>query len=188
MVVIPAGTRNHFALDLGLDRDDVVGALDAYGPAVERTIDLGDVNGRVFVNNVSMGLYAVHRRVVRVSRRQDGDHACGAARRCSVRTPSRSTCASPAETACSTTAPTSSRSRTTPMAGRCRRWPHGRASTPANSASSPSWRPKPSASRASSPSSPWGIRNATRGSLVERRRASRSPRGRRSPWGSTASP
>ena len=59
MVVIPAGTRNHFALDLGLDRDDVVGALDAYGPAVERTIDLGDVNGRVFVNNVSMGLYAV---------------------------------------------------------------------------------------------------------------------------------
>ena len=59
MVVIPAGTRNHFALDLGLDRDDVVGALDAYGPAVERTIDLGDVNGRVFVNNVSMGVYAV---------------------------------------------------------------------------------------------------------------------------------
>ena len=59
MVVIPAGTRNHFALDLGLDRDDVVGALDAYGTAVERTIDLGDVNGRVFVNNVSMGLYAV---------------------------------------------------------------------------------------------------------------------------------
>ncbi len=59
MVCIPAGTRNHFALDLGLDRDDVVGALDAYGTAVERTIDLGDVNGRVFVNNVSMGVYAV---------------------------------------------------------------------------------------------------------------------------------
>ena len=36
MVVIPAGTRNHFALDLGLDRDDVVGALDAYGDAVEQ--------------------------------------------------------------------------------------------------------------------------------------------------------
>ena len=58
MVVIPAGTRNHFALDLGLDRDDVVGALDAYGEARERAIDLGDVNGRVFVNNVSLGLYA----------------------------------------------------------------------------------------------------------------------------------
>ena len=35
MVVIPAGTRNHFALDLGLDRNDVVGALDAYGEAFE---------------------------------------------------------------------------------------------------------------------------------------------------------
>jgi diacylglycerol kinase family enzyme len=56
-VVIPAGTRNHFALDLGLDRDDVVGALDAFGPAVERRIDLAEVNGRVFVNNVSLGVY-----------------------------------------------------------------------------------------------------------------------------------
>ena len=58
MVVIPAGTRNHFALDIGLDRNDVVGALDAYGEALEQTIDLADVNGRVFVNNVSLGLYA----------------------------------------------------------------------------------------------------------------------------------
>ena len=58
MVVIPAGTRNHLALDLGIDRDDVVGALDAYGPAVERRIDLAEMNGRVFVNNVSLGLYA----------------------------------------------------------------------------------------------------------------------------------
>ena len=58
MVVIPAGTRNHFALDIGLDRDDVVGALDAYGEAREQNIDLADVNGRIFVNNVSLGLYA----------------------------------------------------------------------------------------------------------------------------------
>ena len=58
MVVVPAGTRNHLALDLGLDRDDVVGALDAYGEAVERTMDLADLNGHVFVNNVSLGLYA----------------------------------------------------------------------------------------------------------------------------------
>jgi diacylglycerol kinase family enzyme len=58
MVVIPAGTRNHFALDIGLDRDDVVGALDAYDQAYEHTIDLADVNGRIFVNNVSLGLYA----------------------------------------------------------------------------------------------------------------------------------
>jgi diacylglycerol kinase family enzyme len=58
MVVVPAGTRNHLALDLGLDRDDVVGALDAYGDAVERRLDLADVNGHVFVNNVSLGMYA----------------------------------------------------------------------------------------------------------------------------------
>jgi diacylglycerol kinase family enzyme len=58
MVVVPAGTRNHLALDLGLDRDDVVGALDGYDEAVERTMDLADLNGHVFVNNVSLGLYA----------------------------------------------------------------------------------------------------------------------------------
>jgi Diacylglycerol kinase catalytic domain len=52
-VCIPAGTRNHFALDLGLDRDDVVGALDAFTDGVEQRIDLAAVNGRVFVNNAS---------------------------------------------------------------------------------------------------------------------------------------
>jgi diacylglycerol kinase family enzyme len=58
MVVVPAGTFNHLAMDLGLDRGNVVAALDAFGAAVERRIDLGQVNGRVFVNNVSLGLYA----------------------------------------------------------------------------------------------------------------------------------
>jgi diacylglycerol kinase family enzyme len=55
---VPAGTRNHFALDLGVDRDDVVGALDAFVDGGERLVDLAEVNGRVFVNNVSLGLYA----------------------------------------------------------------------------------------------------------------------------------
>jgi diacylglycerol kinase family enzyme len=55
---IPAGTRNHFALDLGVDRDDVVGALDAFVDGGERRVDLAEVNGSVFVNNVSLGLYA----------------------------------------------------------------------------------------------------------------------------------
>ena len=55
---IPAGTRNHFALDLGVDRDDVVGALDAFVDGGERIVDLAEVNGRVFVNNVSLGVYA----------------------------------------------------------------------------------------------------------------------------------
>jgi diacylglycerol kinase family enzyme len=55
---IPAGTRNHFALDLGVDRDDVVGALDAFVNGGERVVDLAEVNGQVFVNNVSLGVYA----------------------------------------------------------------------------------------------------------------------------------
>ena len=55
---VPAGTRNHFALDLGVDREDVVGALDAFVDGGERRVDLARVNGRVFVNNVSLGLYA----------------------------------------------------------------------------------------------------------------------------------
>jgi diacylglycerol kinase family enzyme len=55
---IPSGTRNHFALDLGVDRNDVVGALDAFVTGGERVVDLAEVNGRVFVNNVSLGLYA----------------------------------------------------------------------------------------------------------------------------------
>jgi diacylglycerol kinase family enzyme len=55
---IPSGTRNHFALDLGVDRDDVVGALDAFVAGRERRVDLAEVNGQVFVNNVSLGLYA----------------------------------------------------------------------------------------------------------------------------------
>ncbi|MEP6977058.1 MAG: diacylglycerol kinase family protein [Thermoleophilia bacterium] len=62
-VCIPFGTRNHFARDVGLDRDDPLGALEAFGGR-ERTIDVGSVNGRVFLNNVSLGAYAelVHRR------------------------------------------------------------------------------------------------------------------------------
>lgn len=57
-VCVPAGTRNHFALDLGLDREDVVGALDAFSEGTEHQIDLATVNGRTFVNNASLGIYA----------------------------------------------------------------------------------------------------------------------------------
>ena len=51
MVVVPSGTRNHLAMDVGLDRRDVVGALDAFGDAREGRMDLAEVNGRIFVNN-----------------------------------------------------------------------------------------------------------------------------------------
>ncbi|MGB8650784.1 MAG: diacylglycerol kinase family protein [Mycobacteriales bacterium] len=58
LLVVPAGTRNHFALDLGLDRDDPARSLDALTDGVELRVDLGDVGGRPFVNNVSFGAYA----------------------------------------------------------------------------------------------------------------------------------
>jgi diacylglycerol kinase family enzyme len=57
-LVISAGTRNHFALDLGLDRDDPSRCLDALTDGVELHVDLGSINGRPFVNNASFGAYA----------------------------------------------------------------------------------------------------------------------------------
>jgi diacylglycerol kinase family enzyme len=69
-VVVPYGTRNHFARDLGLDRDDPLAAVEAFS-GVERRIDVGRVNGQLFLNNVALGLYAelVHRRERDRSRR-----------------------------------------------------------------------------------------------------------------------
>jgi diacylglycerol kinase family enzyme len=57
-VCVPAGTRNHFALDLGLDRENVAAALAAFGEAAERRVDLAVLGDRVFVNNASLGVYA----------------------------------------------------------------------------------------------------------------------------------
>src|SRR5215470_12851880 len=57
-VVITAGTRNHFALDLGLDREDPAASLDALSDGVELHVDLGVIGGQTFVNNASFGAYA----------------------------------------------------------------------------------------------------------------------------------
>jgi len=57
-MVISAGTRNHFALDLGLDREDPSACLGALSDGVELRVDLGMINGQVFVNNASFGAYA----------------------------------------------------------------------------------------------------------------------------------
>ncbi|GAB7005502.1 diacylglycerol kinase family protein [Nocardioides sp. AN3] len=56
-VCVPAGTRNHFALDVGIDRRDVLGSLEAFRHGVERRVDIAFVNGRLFLNNVSLGIY-----------------------------------------------------------------------------------------------------------------------------------
>ena len=70
-VVVPYGTRNHFARDLGLDRDDPLAALEGF-EGEERCVDVGRVGERRFLNNVSLGLYAalVHRREHHRRRRQ----------------------------------------------------------------------------------------------------------------------
>jgi diacylglycerol kinase family enzyme len=57
-LVISAGTRNHFALDLGLDRGNPAACLDALTDGVEQRIDLGVIGDRTFVNNASFGAYA----------------------------------------------------------------------------------------------------------------------------------
>ena len=57
-VCVTAGTRNHFAQDLGLDRNDPRVSVHAFRDAVERRIDYATVNDRFFVNNVSLGVYA----------------------------------------------------------------------------------------------------------------------------------
>jgi diacylglycerol kinase family enzyme len=63
-VCVPYGTRNHFARDVGLDDSEPLRALAAFGNGRERRIDVGRVGERVFLNNVSLGIYArlVHRR------------------------------------------------------------------------------------------------------------------------------
>jgi diacylglycerol kinase family enzyme len=71
-VCIPFGTRNHFARDLGLDRNDPIGALRAFTNGRERRIDVGRADERLFLNNVSLGVYArlVHRREAHRRRRE----------------------------------------------------------------------------------------------------------------------
>jgi diacylglycerol kinase family enzyme len=63
-VCIPFGTRNHFARDLGLDRNNPLAALAAFAGGTERRVDVGRVAERLFLNNVSFGAYAglVHER------------------------------------------------------------------------------------------------------------------------------
>ena len=57
-VVITAGTRNHFALDLGLDRADPAACLAALSDGVDLRVDLGMIGDQTFVNNASFGAYA----------------------------------------------------------------------------------------------------------------------------------
>jgi diacylglycerol kinase family enzyme len=57
LVVLPGGTRCHFARDIGLAPERIIDALSAF-EGVERRVDVGNINGRIFLNNASLGLYA----------------------------------------------------------------------------------------------------------------------------------
>ncbi len=57
-VCISAGTRNHFAQDLGFDKEDPRQGMAAFRDGAERLIDYATVGDRLFVNNVSLGVYA----------------------------------------------------------------------------------------------------------------------------------
>ena len=68
--VLPLGTLNHFAKDVGLPQTlDAAAAVVVEG--IEREVDLGEVNGRVFINNSSLGLYPS------VVRRREGHQRLG---------------------------------------------------------------------------------------------------------------
>ena len=54
--VLPMGTFNHFAKDLGMP-DDLSGAVRFLAEADVTAVDVGEVNGKVFVNNASIGVY-----------------------------------------------------------------------------------------------------------------------------------
>ena len=128
---VPAGTRNHFALDVGVDRHDLTGALDAFTDGVERQIDVAEVNGRMFLNNVSLGIYgqAVRRRLTAMPR-------CARSwrprRRCWARAGRRPRCAWPTTRGANTAVPPWCSCRTIPMPWTTR-WPPApaRRSTPA---------------------------------------------------------
>lgn len=54
--ILPLGTLNHFARDLGIP-SDITEAAQAIANGRARRVDLAEVNGRAFVNNAAVGLY-----------------------------------------------------------------------------------------------------------------------------------
>lgn len=57
LVALPGGTRCHFARDAGFEPERITDALESF-TGVETAVDVGDINGRIFLNNASFGLYA----------------------------------------------------------------------------------------------------------------------------------
>ena len=91
-VVVPAGTRNHFALDLGIDREDVPGALDAFDDGVDTRVDLAEINGQGVRQQRVDGRVREGRAVGGLPRREGADRLGPAARHAGSRAPRPSTC------------------------------------------------------------------------------------------------
>jgi diacylglycerol kinase family enzyme len=65
--VLPLGTLNHFSKDLGIPQD-IAQAVRIIAENQVRKIDVGEVNGRIFINNSSIGFYP---RIVRKRQKQE---------------------------------------------------------------------------------------------------------------------
>ena len=173
-VCVTAGTRNHFAQDLGLDRNDPRTSVHAFRDAVERRIDYATVNDRFFVNNVSLGVYAA---IVQQDRYREAKVETVETMLPELlgKTPNRSISNSPNRTAPTSTAPSSSKSPTTPTCSAPPSTPgNDAASTPVSSVSSPSPEPPAGTPPHSSPSAPSANETAAATGTSSPPRASRS--------------
>ena len=177
-VCVTAGTRNHFAQDLGLDRNDPRTSVHAFRDAVERRIDYATVNDRFFVNNVSLGVYAA---IVQ----QDGYRDAKVETTETMLPDLLGNTNAPFDlqfatrTAPRSTARSSSRSRTTRMWSAPPSTPDNDASsTPASSVSSPSPEPPGKTPQHSSPSTPSDDETAVGTGTSSPPRASRFARDR----------
>ena len=146
-VCVPAGTRNHFALDLGVDRHDLVGALDAFGEPRRRAVDRCSGGERPRLSQQRLARHLRRgRQADRLPRREGADTAGddrGGPRSKSGRS---ATCASSTTSAASIVTRPWCSCRTTPTRSTAPSRPvRGRGSTAASSASSCSTDRAPSA-------------------------------------------
>ncbi len=68
--LLPLGTLNHFAKDLGIPLDIDAAVRSVFSGRIA-AVDVGEVNGRIFLNNSSLGLYP------RIVRYREADRAQG---------------------------------------------------------------------------------------------------------------
>jgi hypothetical protein len=149
-ICVAAGTRNHFALDLGVERNDLVASLEAFTDGVERRIDVAEVNGRLFLTSstTSPSGSTATRFTSCPTATPRRARSWRRLRTCSGRVPQQSTCSWRTTAANRTGIPPSCSCRTTPTRSNRRMHPApGRGSTAGNSGSSSSTKRAPGSLR-----------------------------------------